>query len=399
MSPDIGRAAPQYLNVRQKVTPDGADVDLNATDDVMTPLGEGATGFATTSTTPPMGGSRPVARSWTPRFRLAPAYSIVCPPSFYPYASQRALTEWAEQEAPAELRDGIWAIPPRPLSDRRLAANITLPVRFSIDDDTVTALVSMPMDTPAQQSGEPATQVRRHLQLPDAAAGIFDPGWEVTLDRTTDNRFFLTGYGLGSPFIEDAKLCATLSTFWPGVSPDSAREFQPNKPIAPGESQVWPTIAPMTDEELGIVAVDGQEVLPWDGVQGPRLIQVDGVDVVDYPAILHTDYLNTVDRFTAALTSKVDQEAYVARVLAMAQVYWALGIRYADFRDRYELAEALDRFQAAKGEWSVLSYRIVAGDDAELGQAQSRPEPPCRAMRCIVSTCSGGTARRCRVTT
>jgi hypothetical protein len=54
----------------------------------------------------------------------------------------------------------------------------------------------------------------------------------------------------------------------------------------------------------------------------------------------------------------------------MAQVYWALGIRYADFRDRYELAEALDRFQAAKGEWSVLSYRIVAGDDAELGQAQ-----------------------------
>ena len=54
----------------------------------------------------------------------------------------------------------------------------------------------------------------------------------------------------------------------------------------------------------------------------------------------------------------------------MAQVYWALGIRYADFRDRYELAEALDRFQAAKGEWSVLSYRIVAGDHAELGQAQ-----------------------------
>jgi hypothetical protein len=192
----------------------------------------------------------------------------------------------------------------------------------------------------------------------------------VTLDRTTDNRFFLTGYGLGSPFIEDAKLCATFSTFWPGVSPDSAREFQPNKPIAPGESQAWPTIVPMTDEELGIVAIDGQGVLPWDGVQGPRLIQVDGVDVVDYPAILHTDYLNTVDRFTAALTSKVDQEAYVARVLAMAQVYWALGIRYADFRNRYELAEALDRFQAAKGEWSVLSYRIVAGDDAELGQAQ-----------------------------
>jgi hypothetical protein len=127
----------------------------------------------------------------------------------------------------------------------------------------------------------------------------------------------------------------------------------------------------MTDEELGIVAVDGQEILPWDGVQGPRLIQVDGVDVVDCPAILHTDYLNTVDRFTAALTSQVDQDAYVARVLAMAQVYWALGIRYADYRDRYELAEALDRFQAAKGEWSVLSYRLLDAADAEMEQAQA----------------------------
>jgi hypothetical protein len=371
ISPDIGRAAPQYLNVRRKVTPDGADVDLNATDDVMTPLGEGGywvRHFIDHTADGWVAARCPELDAEVPT-RVA-AYSIVSPPSFYPYASQRALTNWAEQGGPAELRDGIWATPPRPLSDRRLAANITLPVRFSIDDDTVTAIVSMPMDTPAQQSGEPATQVRRHLQLPDAAAGIFEPGWEVTLDRTTDNRFFLTGYGLGSPFVEDAKLCATFSTFWPGVSPDSAREFQPNKPIAPGESQVWPTIAPMTDEELGIVAVDGQGVLPWDGVQGPRLIQVDGVDVVDYPAILHTDYLNTVDRFTAAVTSKVDQEAYVARVLAMAQVYWALGIRYADFRDRYELAEALDRFQAAKGEWSVFSYRIVAGDDAEPGQAQ-----------------------------
>ncbi len=60
--------------------------------------------------------------------------------------------------------------------------------------------------------------------------GLFDPGWDVSQDRTADNRFFLANYGLGTPFIEDAKLCAAPSTFWPGVSPDSAREFQPAKP-------------------------------------------------------------------------------------------------------------------------------------------------------------------------
>ena len=52
---------------------------------------------------------------------------------------------------------------------------------------------------------------------------------------------------------------------------------------------------------------------------------VDGKEVVDYPEFAHTDYLETVENFTAALTGKVDHEEYIARVLAMAQVYWALG--------------------------------------------------------------------------
>ena len=188
------------------------------------------TGRATISTTPPMGGLRPDALSSTRRFHSrVPAYSTVCPPSFYPYTSQRALTEWAESGAPEALRHGIWAIPPRPLSDKRFAANIELGAGFSIDDDTVTALVSLPVDAGTTQSGMPETFVRRHVQLPDGMAGLFDPGWEVSQDRTADNRFFLVNHGLGTPFIEDAKLCATLSTFWPGVSPDSSREFQPDK--------------------------------------------------------------------------------------------------------------------------------------------------------------------------
>jgi hypothetical protein len=202
-------------------------------------------------------------------------------------------------------------------------------------------------------------------------AGLFDPGWEVSQDRTVDNQFFVANHGLGTPFIEDAKLCATLSTFWPGVSPDSAREFQPDKHFD-NRYAAWPTIAPMTDEELGIVEVEGLGFLPWDGVRGPHLTVVNGEEVVDYPELHHTDYLETVEHFTAALTGKVDQEEYTARVLAMAQIYWTLGIRWAEFGETYGIAEALDRFQAAKGEWTVLSFRALgAGTDDELTEAES----------------------------
>jgi hypothetical protein len=128
----------------------------------------------------------------------------------------------------------------------------------------------------------------------------------------------------------------------------------------------------MTDEELGIVEVEGLGFLPWDGVRGPHLTVVDGKEVVDYPECAHTDYLETVEHFTAALTGKVDQEEYITRVLAMAQVYWALGIRWKDFGEQYGIAEALDRFQAAKAEWTVLSFRALGeGSDGELTEAET----------------------------
>jgi hypothetical protein len=372
ISPDVGRSTPEYLNIRHTVSADGTEENLNDRQDVLEPINEGgywarhfidyaADGWVAAR-------CRELDEAVPARI---PAYSTVGPPSFYPYTNQRALTEWAETGAPEELRHGIFVIPPRPLSDRRMAANITLAAGFSIDDDTVTALVSLPLDAGTTQSGAPETFVRRHLQLPDGMAGLFDPGCDVSQDRTADNRFFLANHGLGTPFIEDAKLCAAPSGFWPGVSPDSSREFQPAKP-SDNQYQTWPTMAPMTDEELGIVEVEGHGFLPWDGVRGPHLTVVDGKEVVDCPEFAHTDYLETVENFTAALTGKVDHEEYIARVLVMAQVYWALGIRWTDFGEQYGIAEALDRFQMAKAEWTVLSFRALGeGSDEELAEAET----------------------------
>ena len=56
--------------------------------------------------------------------------------------------------------------------------------------------------------------------LPDGAAGLFDPGWDGSMGvrRGPDGMLmrFLASHGLGSPFLEDAKICAALGSYWPG---------------------------------------------------------------------------------------------------------------------------------------------------------------------------------------
>lgn len=95
-----------------------------------------------------------------------------------------------------------------------------------------------------------APTTARHAVLPDAAAGIFAPGWDTSAARIPESatKPHLSAYGLGSPFPEDAKLCAALSTFWPAVAPDTARTFY-QVPFAAR------TVCPLTDEENG--AADG----------------------------------------------------------------------------------------------------------------------------------------------
>lgn len=69
---------------------------------------------------------------------------------------------------------------------------------------------------------------------------------------------YLAGHGLGSPFIEDAKLCAALGSYWPAAAPDATREYEPNKPLS-GVLYPWPSIVPLTDTEIGMVAAGRQK--------------------------------------------------------------------------------------------------------------------------------------------
>jgi hypothetical protein len=106
----------------------------------------------------------------------------------------------------------------------------------------VTAIVSLPADPDAAQRPLEGAPTVRHAHLPDAAASVFAPGWDKGRDETDGTRH-LASYGLGSPFPEDAKLCAALSSFWPAVAPDAGRSF----------SVHFPTATPLTDEEIGSV--------------------------------------------------------------------------------------------------------------------------------------------------
>ena len=279
-----------------------------------------------------------------------PAYSLVSAPDFFPLAGQRELSEWTQSKAvPMSLIDDIWGVRPAPMCDVRLPANLQIPGNsFDAKETTVAALVPLHGSTPGAV-GEPlSVDAARHSCLPDDAAGVFQPGWDVSHDRMkmgakTVPHF--AAYGLGSPFPEDAKLCAALSTFWPTVAPDVTRSFDSGA----GNEDLAGTVAPLTDDELG---QSGHT--PWDGIPGPKLVTVGGQQAIECGSFLHADYVRTAleNRFSLRLTAQVTAAEYANRVLAMAFAYAALG--------------------QPRIAWFVFSFRVVAGSDPEFVQAQTQ---------------------------
>jgi hypothetical protein len=127
--------------------------------------------------------------------------------------------------------------------------------------------------------------------LPDAASGIFDPGWDISFSGNEEADFFAS-YGLGNPFPEDAKLCAALNSYWPSVAPDATRTFGLFPPA-------WDatTAIPLMDDELGyhpshpLVVLGKVKPSPgWDGEFGPFFEK--GYNQVNYADIALSDYVS-----------------------------------------------------------------------------------------------------------
>jgi hypothetical protein len=359
------RLASEFVNVRREILADGREVNLNEVAELDSRVKEGGYScrhFVDYTADGWIEARVPALASHIRRF--VSAYSLITPPSFFPYCNQRELMDWAIKEFPDLLGKGMWAEPPRVLCDRRYAANVTLKgAGFELHDDTVPAVVSMYYSKPPAQRPLSADEILRPSSLPDASAGVFDPGWDSSISHGEDRKsVFLENYGLGSPFLEDAKLCAAFGSFWPAVAPDSTREFQPLKG--------WPTIVPLTDEEIGM---DGG--IPWDGVQGPQFVQYQGMKRVLYSEFDHTDYIDNIfkNQLTAFYTARINAYDYKARVHSMALIYWALGIDIAYYLRKYkDHLEALIHIVDAKAVWAVFSFKKIARDHSELKQAQRK---------------------------
>ncbi|MDQ6768858.1 MAG: hypothetical protein M3Z54_02590 [Gemmatimonadota bacterium] len=343
--------APEYVHARTLVTKQGREEDLNALQSVAERVRTGgyiarhyldytADGWITV-TCPQI--TEPAAHNIGEPIA---AYSLVAAPDFLYRCDQRELTEWTDTLEPT-LRDELWQTKPDALSDQRFPANLQLPGSpFSATDRTISAIVSAFGEVATQQTSAPPLEDVRHSHLPDDAAGVFAPGWDVSHDwRLPERTQHLAAYGLGSPFPEDMKLCTALATYWPAVAPDSTRIF------TFGPENNYRTICPLTDEETGQMGG-----LPWDGIRGPREIVRNGRRLVEFPSFDHTDYVAQAlkNKFSFRVTAHIGADEYHRRVVAMTIAYRAV--------------EATTK--RARALWVVLSFRRAEPGDGELQDAQ-----------------------------
>ncbi len=326
------RWAPEFVHVRTRVGRGNRTENLNHKADVVGIVSRGGYEAAhyrdftgdgwIQATCPQLSDEIPVSIA---------AYSIIAPPDLMPNLKQTDLTDWYERDAPEDIKNNLWAgTSPTPLCDHRVAANLELPGGvFQTNDTTVTALVGMLQALPDASTSRPGDVKDRTSSLTDASSGVFAPGSDISMDETPPRvdergqdipvRVYLANYGMGSPFLEDTKLCAAQSAFWPGTTPDTARVYEP----FPDQ----PTVTPLLDSEL-----------PWDGSPQPEIVREPGKNQpgeVRHRSRAHADYITQFEYANFKLLHAIGTKEYVNRTITMARVYQSLSNALVSARSRW----------------------------------------------------------------
>jgi hypothetical protein len=294
------RNAPEFVNIRHRVEqgPLGEQItDLNALtppqfSDVLKDGGYEAALFEDSS----CDGAVLAEVTGLPLPPSRPAFSIIAVPDFFPYAGQIDLEQWANDFPSHNHAHQFKEGGPAPLCEGRLAANATMlrpgdPSQPAFDrrEETMVAIVGRPYAQAAGPTNADRLALRTTSFLSDACSNEFAPGWDVSFGEDEGGRFYAT-FGLGSPFLEDVKLCAAANAYWPAASPDAGRTFHRS-----------PTAIPMLDSELGYhprhpdcpeAARATGGTLGWDGEQGPFLELVGQQRVANHADIMRSDYVS-----------------------------------------------------------------------------------------------------------
>ncbi|MFP9097936.1 hypothetical protein ACLI09_02680 [Flavobacterium sp. RHBU_24] len=298
---------------------------------------------------------------------VKPGYSMVSAVDFFPLVKQYDLVNWWTQAVPQKLIDNIWPENPGlPLSlaDSRYPANLSLTTTklditdenspkkiFDLSDDTISTVIGSFNSCAGELTKIEPLKTIRMSTLPDGASGIYAPGWDVSIDRTEEidknddgvnfssGTTYFNNYGLGSPFPEDAMLCAALSSFWPAAAPDITRSF------APGN---YASATPLPDDILGMEGGNS-----WNGIPAPKII---GEGTAEFLNIEYGDFIGPAkeNKFDYSKITRITLEEYTASTLVMARVYGAL--------------DALTTAQ--KKIWTVFSFKRSKLSDTERQSAE-----------------------------
>lgn len=315
------RRAGEFTNIRHILNKEGRVVDLN-----LLPIGKfketlSEGGYQAVMYEDPIAEGYVTARIDGISFPLEavyPAYSLMTAPDFMPKVGNIDIYQYESNFVTGG---------PRALCEGRLPVNLRLKYDnssqlsgstvFSKSEQTVTSVVSKART----QMGvcRSSTDYNNTHFLSDEASDIFAPGWDVTYTRES---FFSSPYyhtsGLGSPFLEDVKLCAAANGMWPAASPDAARTFK----------RKTRTALPLTDEEIGLSpqsflgGKNRQGVYGWDGEYGPYLDVRNGKYIVNYAAIERSDYINNYfeERFDFSKVRGINRPEAKKRLASLAQV-------------------------------------------------------------------------------
>lgn len=337
------------------------------------------------------------------KISVLPAFSVVTAPDFFPYFSSDAIKHYEKLFLLGGVNDmggaRFRANPGIHLPGTEISAfpllfkSIDPAMRNSVEEQAARTILSMLSYKTERNLNLTITQgavatLQRSSYLPDSATRIFYPGWDITYAGPEDKgrernvRFYAT-YGLGSPFVEDSKLCAAANGMWAAASPDSARTFRGSLTKVPtgiNTSIYPPTAVPLLDIELGIhpqspaAALCQYTCTGWDGEYGPYLRMDKDNLLVNFTDIGAADYVkNAMDnKFDMSKLRQITLSEMLNRMNALDRCnaylpdliknFWLVGVEtVADWAKDTRIISIPPSLHTGTNSWAATSHLSSGG--------------------------------------